>query len=246
MYRLAKAGFTQSYTYFSWRNAKWEIEQYFGRDLPQVRDFFRPNLWPNTPDILTEHLQTGGRPAFTARLILAATLGANYGIYGPAFELMEHEPLRPGSEEYLNSEKYEVRHWDVDRPDSLRDLIARVNEIRRANPALQSDRTLTFHRTDNDYVVAYSKASDGAGGNAILTMVNVDPFNTQIAWVDLDLAALGLAEDAEFQVHDLLTEARYRWRGPRQYVALNPHVIPAHIFRIRRRVRSEEDFEYFL
>src|SRR5206468_10280740 len=137
MYRLAKLGFTQSYTYFTWRTSKHELVEYFTElTSDPVREFFRPNLWANTPDILTEQLQTGGRPAFVSRLILAATLGASYGIYGPAFELMEHLPVAPGREEYLGSEKYEIRHWDLDRPDSLADLIARVNRIRRENPAL--------------------------------------------------------------------------------------------------------------
>ena len=140
MRRLAKLGFTQSYTYFAWRNAKWELTEYF-TELTQseAREYFRPNLWPNTPDILTEHLQFGGRPTFMARLVLAATLGANYGIYGPAFELGEKRAREPGSEEYLDSEKYEIRHWDLEKPDSLKDFIARINHIRKENPALQSD-----------------------------------------------------------------------------------------------------------
>src|SRR5262249_36503891 len=140
MYQLAKLGFTQSYTYFAWRNTKSEIIEYF-TELTQteVREYFRPNLWPNTPDILTEYLQLGGRPAAMARLVLAATLGASYGIYGPAFELGENRPREQGSEEYLDSEKYEIKHWDLDRPGSLKDFITRVNRIRRQNPALQSD-----------------------------------------------------------------------------------------------------------
>src|SRR5690606_31080671 len=151
MYRLAKLGFTQSYTYFTWRNTKWELTQYFSElAQPEVREYLRPNLWPNTPDILNEYLQVGGRPAFMARLVLAATLGANYGIYGPAFELMESRPREPGSEEYLDSEKYQLRVWQTDRPDSLRDLIARVNRVRRENRALHDDRSLRFHHVDND------------------------------------------------------------------------------------------------
>ncbi len=136
MYRLAKLGFTQSYTYFSWRNTRSELSDYF-RELGGVSDFFRPNLWPNTPDILSEYLQFGGRPAFMARLVLAATLGASYGIYGPAFELLEHEPREPGSEEYRDSEKYQLRHWDLERPDSLAYFITRINRIRRENESLQ-------------------------------------------------------------------------------------------------------------
>jgi starch synthase (maltosyl-transferring) len=245
MYRLAKLGFTQSYTYFAWRNAKWELESYF-TELTQtdVAEFFRPNLWPNTPDILTERLQTGGRGAFMARVVLAATLGASYGIYGPAFELMENKPLEPGSEEYLSSEKYEIRRWDLDRTDSLAEFIARLNRIRLENPALQTDRTLRFHEVENEQLIAYSK-SDGRGQNLIVTVVNLDPYNPQGGWLNLSLEALGLDAESPFQVYDLLTEARYIWQGPRHHVELNPHVVPATVFRIRQRVRTEHDFEYF-
>ncbi|MEN3352096.1 MAG: hypothetical protein V7640_254, partial [Betaproteobacteria bacterium] len=160
MHRLAKLGFTQSYTYFAWRNTKHEIIEYFN-ELARGpgHEYFRPNVWPNTPDILTEYLQHGGRPAFVARLLLASTLAANYGIYGPAFELFEHLPREPGSEEYLHSEKYEIRNWDLERPDSLRYLIARVNAIRRENAALQNDSTLAFIGIDNDQLIAYTKVT---------------------------------------------------------------------------------------
>ncbi|HXG35986.1 MAG TPA: alpha-1,4-glucan--maltose-1-phosphate maltosyltransferase [Dehalococcoidia bacterium] len=246
MYYLAKLGFTQSYNYFPWRNTKWEITEYF-RELTQteVREYFRPNLWPNTPDILTEYLQSGGRPAFIIRLVLAATLGASYGIYGPPFELCESQPREPGSEEYRNSEKYEIRHWELDRPDSLREIIARVNQARRANPALQSNDSLLFHQTDNDYLLCYSKQSDDRQ-NLVLVVVNLDPHHTHAGWVDLDLEKLGLATDQAFQVHDLLTDARYFWTGRHNYVELNPHTSPAHIFVVRRQLRREQDFEYFL
>lgn len=246
MYRLAKLGFTQSYTYFAWRNTKWELEQYF-TELTQseVREFFRPNLWPNTPDILTEYLQSGGRPAFMTRLILAATLGANYGIYGPAFELCENRPFRPGSEEYLNSEKYEIRNWDLERGDSLKGLIARVNQIRRANPALESNERLRFHPIDNTQLIAYSKTTEDLA-NIILVVVNLDPHYTQAGWLDLPLDYFGLDPHQAFQAHDLITDSRYLWQGTRNYVELNPHTTPAHILRIRRRVRSERDFDYFI
>jgi starch synthase (maltosyl-transferring) len=244
MYRLAKLGFTQSYNYFPWRNRRWELVEYF-TELTQtpVREFFRPNLWPNTPDILTEPLQIGGRPAFVQRLMLAATLGASYGIYGPAYELMEHLPRERGSEEYLDSEKYQLRQWDLERPDSLSELIALVNRIRRENPALQSDRSLRFHTADNEQILCYSKM---AGDNVIVVAVNLDPNYAQAAWVELDLPALGLEGDQPFQVHDLLTGARYLWHGSRNFVRLDPHQVPAHIFRVRRRVRSERDFDYFI
>lgn len=243
MYRLAKLGFTQSYTYFAWRNTKWELQEYFGRDLPRVRDFFRPNLWPNTPDILTERLQTGGRPAFVSRLVLAATLGASYGIYGPAFELMESEPRTPGSEEYLNSEKYEARHWDIDRPDSLADLIGRVNRIRRDHPALQTDRTLRFHHTDNEQLIAYTKR---AGDDIVLTVVNLDPNWKQSGWLDLPLGELGIDPAHPYQVHDLLTDTTFMWDGGRNYVELDPKATSAHVFEVRHRVRTEQDFEHFM
>src|SRR5205814_578829 len=145
MYYLAKLGFTQSYNYFPWRNTKGELTQYLTElTRTDLREFFRPNLWPNTPDILTEYLQHGGRPAFVSRLILAATLGASYGLYGPAFELGEHMAREPGSEEYLDSEKYEIRHWNLASPDNLEELIGRINQIRRENPALQDNDTLLF------------------------------------------------------------------------------------------------------
>jgi starch synthase (maltosyl-transferring) len=244
MYRLAKLGFTQSYNYFPWRVQRWELIEYF-TELTQtkVREFFRPNLWPNTPDILHETLQICGRPMFVQRLILAATLGASYGIYGPPFELMERLPRERGSEEYLDSEKYQLRQWDLERPDSLREMIALVNRIRRENPALQSDPSLRFHPADNERILCYSKA---AGDNLILMAVNLDPNNAQAAWLDLDLAEMGLEPDQQFQVHDLLTGARYLWHGSRNFVRLDPHQVPAHILRVRRRVRSERDFDYFI
>jgi starch synthase (maltosyl-transferring) len=243
MYRLAKAGFSQSYTYFAWRNTSHELREYFEEvSKPPVSDFFRPNVWPNTPDILTEFLQYGGRPAFTMRLILAATLAASYGIYGPPFERFMHMAREPGSEEYLDSEKYEVRHWAA-TDDDLTELIARVNRVRRDNPALQQNTTLTFHPTDNDQILCYSKS---AGENVVVVVVNLDPHNRHSAWIDLDLAALQLDGGRPFQVHDLLSGARHTWQNGRNFVKLDPNIVPAHLFRIRRRVRTEQDFEYYL
>jgi starch synthase (maltosyl-transferring) len=246
MYRLAKAGFSQSYTYFAWRNSSWELTQYF-TELTQtpLSDYFRPSLWPNTPDILTEYLQAGGRPAFAARLVLAATLGASYGIYGPAFELCEGRPKEAGAEEYLDSEKYQLRSWDLDIPDSLREMITLVNEIRHENLALQSDRGLRFHPTENDSLIAYTKSTADLA-DVVLTVVNLDPHHTQAGMVTLPLKALGLDADKSYQAHELLSGARYMWTGPRNYVEINPHAAPAQIFRFRRRIRSEHDFEYFL
>jgi starch synthase (maltosyl-transferring) len=232
MERLAKLGFSQSYTYFAWRNTKDELTSYF-RELTQteVCEYLRPNLWPNTPDILTEYLQKGGRPSFAVRLALAATLGANYGIYGPAFELCENEPYGPGSEEYLHAEKYEIKHRDLTAAGSLKEFIGRVNQIRRANPALQSDRSLRFHPTDNPLLLCYSKTT-GDLSNVILVAVNLDATFRQGGWVDLDLAALDLDPLQEFTVHDLLSGSRYPWRGSRNYIELTPNLAPAHIFRI--------------
>jgi starch synthase (maltosyl-transferring) len=246
MHRLAKLGFSQSYTYFTWRTSKYELTEYFTQ-LAQGpgRDYFRPNVWPNTPDILHETLQTGLRQVFAVRLVLAATLSANYGIYGPAFELMESKPREPGTEEYLDSEKYQLRHWAIDRYDSLWPLIARVNRIRRDNPALQSDRSLTFCPVDNDQLIAYVKR-DAVSQNTVLTVVNLDPYNTQSGWIDLDPDVLGVAAEQPFQVHDLLSDRRYQWRGGRNFVMLDPRHMPAHVFRLRRHVRSERDFDYFL
>ena len=246
MYRLAKLGFSQSYTYFAWRNTKWEITQYF-TELTQtpVREYFRPHLWPNTPDILTEYLQFGGRPAFMIRLVLAATLGANYGIYGPAFELCEARAKEPGSEEYLDSEKYELQPWDLNRPDSLKDFIARVNRIRRDNPALQGDWSLAFHPIDNDQMICYSKHTADLA-NTILVVVNLNPHHTLGGWLELPLREWGLDLHQPYQVHDLLSDTRFLWQGPKNFVELNPQVAPAYIFRIRRRVRTERDFDYFM
>ncbi len=246
MYRLAKLGFSQSYTYFPWRNAKAELTTYLTElTKTPVREFFRPNQWPNTPDILTEFLQLGTRSAFMIRLLLAATLGANYGIYGPAFELLEGRPVKRGSEEYLDSEKYQIRQWDLDRPDSLREFIALVNHIRRDNPALQSDWLLDFHPVDNDQLICYSKRTADAT-NLILVVVNLDPNRRQSGFVELPLDQLQIDEDKPYQANDLLTGARYLWTGRRNYVELDPASVPGHIFRIRRRLRVESDFEYFL
>ena len=246
MYHLAKVGFTQSYTYFAWRNTKQELTDYFTElTRTQVQEYFRPNLWTNTPDILTEHLQHGGRPVFMARLALAATLGASYGIYGPAFEFYEDRPHKPGSEEYLDSEKYEIRRWDIARPDSLKEFIGAINRIRRDNPALHGDGSLRFHTIDNDQLIAYSKQTHD-GKNVILVVVNLSPHHIHSGWLELDLAALGLQDDRPFQVHDLLTHAYYLWHGSRNYVQLDPHSMPVQIFSVRRNMRREQDFDYFL
>jgi starch synthase (maltosyl-transferring) len=246
MYQLAKLGFTQSYTYFAWRNTKRELTEYL-RELTrtEVREYFRPNLWPNTPDILTEPLQYGGRAVFQARLVLAATLGASYGIYGPAFELGEARPRTPGSEEYLDSEKYELRHWDLGRADSLRSFVARVNRIRRENPALHANDRLRFHHIDNEQLIAYSKTSADLS-SVVLAVVNLDPHHAHSGWLEIPVDELGLDPTQPYQAHDLLSDARYFWNGPRNFVRVDPAVVPAHVFRIRRKLRTERDFDYFL
>jgi len=246
MYRLAKLGFSQSYTYFTWRNTKQELVDYF-TELTQsdVREYFRPNLWPNTPDILPEYLQIGGRPAFMVRLVLAATLGASYGIYGPAFELCENTPRLPGSEEYLNSEKYEIKHRDLDSPWSLKDFIARINRIRKENKALQKDLGLCFHEVDNPMLLCYSKLSEDHS-NVVITVVNLDFRYTQSGWIHLNLEALGLDERQPYQAHDLLSDSRFLWQGARNFVECNPQEMPAHILTLRRKVRTERDFDYYL
>jgi starch synthase (maltosyl-transferring) len=245
MHRLAKLGFTQSYTYFTWRNTKQELTDYFTElALGPGREYYRPNVWPNTPDILHETLQSGLRQVFAARLILAATLAASYGIYGPTYELLDGTARGPGSEEYGDSEKYQLRHWKVNRDDSLWSLVARLNRIRRENAALHSDKTLMFCAIDNDQLIAYLKI-DAASGNIVLTIVNLDPYHAQSGWIDLDIDALKLDADQPYQVHDLLSDQRYLWRGRLNYVLLDPKRIPAHVFRLRRRVRSERDFDYY-
>lgn len=222
MYRLAKLGFSQSYTYFTWRNQKREFVEYFTELTdPERQDYFRPNLWPNTPDILPEHLQVGGPAAFKARFVLAATLGANYGIYGPAFELMEHEPLKPGSEEYLHSEKYEIRTWDLGNPQSLRNLIATVNRTRREQKALQTDKHLAFHETDNEALLCYSKRSEDCASR-VLVVVNLDFHAEQHGFVTLNGAGLGIDLSRPFQVRDVLSGESFTWSQARNYVELNP------------------------
>lgn len=245
LHRLAKLGFTQSYNYFPWRNSKWEITEYLTElTHSDCREYLRPSLWPNTPDILTEYLQIGGRPAFMTRLVLAATLGASYGIYGPAFECLEGRPREFGSEEYLDSEKYQIRRWNLAQRDSLRDYISRVNTIRRESPALQQAWNLQFYPVDNEQLLCYAKFSEDLA-DVILVVINLDPAHMQSGWVELPLAELQLDSHHAYQMHDLLGGGRYLWNGPRNFVELDPHASPAHIFRLRRRVHSERDFEYF-
>ncbi|HSH11943.1 MAG TPA: alpha-1,4-glucan--maltose-1-phosphate maltosyltransferase [Ilumatobacter sp.] len=236
MERLAKVGFNQSYTYFTWRREAWELREYFTDLATRTVDSYRPNAWPNTPDILTEQLQYGGRAMFVNRTILAATLSANWGIYGPAFELLEHHAAKPGSEEYLDSEKYQLRTWQLDHPDSIAPLITRLNEIRRSQPALQHLRTLRFHDTDAANLLCYSKTDPLGVGDPILVVVNVDTHHRHAGLVHVDPSTfgIGLGDDDEFEVHDLLGGGVYRWRGWHNFVDLTPGRGPAHVFAVRR------------
>jgi starch synthase (maltosyl-transferring) len=230
MYGLAKRGFTQSYTYFSWRNTKDEITTYLTEiNSDPVRRFFRPNFWPNTPDILPVLLQRGRRASFIQRAVLAATLAANYGIYGPAYELMEGRPFREGGEEYAESEKYQLRQWDRSRSDSLMPLIKTLNKARHQHPCLQQDNTLHFHQTDNPMLICYSKR---AGRDLILVVVSLDTDNVQSGWCELDLSILGLKSEQSFECRDLLGGQTYVWTGSRNYILLDPNHLPAHVFHV--------------
>ncbi|MDQ3399349.1 MAG: alpha-1,4-glucan--maltose-1-phosphate maltosyltransferase, partial [Deinococcota bacterium] len=238
MYALGKVGFSQSYSYFTWRYTKHEFEEYLTELFhSEVREIYRPNFWPNTPDILPPYLRS--KPAFVSRLVLAATLSAAYGIYGPPFELMDGEP-HPLREEYKNNEKYEIRDWDLAAPHSLKGLITRINRIRKDNSALHYNWNLRFHPIDNDQLIAYSKRD---GDNLILVVVNFDVNYAQSGFVELPLDDLGLAADEPYRLHDLLSGERYYWEGARNYVRLDPQVMPAHIFEVRRRLRREQDYD---
>ena len=222
---LAKAGFTQSYTYFTWRNTKQELTEYFTElTASEVREYLRPNLFTNTPDILHAYLQTGGRPAFQARLLLAATLGASYGIYS-GFELCEGQAI-PGTEEYADSEKYQIKRWDWDRPGHIKELIARVNTIRREHPALQFNWPLQFHETDNPEIIAYSKTSPD-GADVVLTIVNLDPHHMQHGHVEARVPGADF-----FAARDLLDDATYAWRSGWNYVRFDPDVRQGHVMQI--------------
>ncbi len=234
MQGLAKLGFSQSYTYFTWKNSKWELTEYLEELVsPPMLDFYRPNFFANTPDILHEYLQHGGRAAFRARLLLAGTLSPVYGIYS-GFELCEHVAVREGSEEYLDSEKYEVRVRDWNAPGNIKQDVARLNRIRRENPALQRMDGLEFVQSDNEQVIAYRKSGVSPDGrpNELLVVVNLDPHNVQETMVHVPIEALGIAPERQYRVHDLLTGTRYTWRERRNYVRLDPGDKVGHLFRI--------------
>lgn len=238
MARLAKGGFNQSYTYFTWRNTKQELQEYL-RELTttEVKEYMRPNFWPNTPDILHEELQTGRRSTFITRMVLAATLSSNYGMYGPAYELCEHVPVKKGKEEYLDSEKYEIKQWDMDRPGNIRAEITAVNRIRRENSALQQTNNIEFVRVEagegheHDMLMGYVKRSPD-DSNIILTAVNLDPQNTHTGWLRFPLEKFELPHTHRFRVEDLMSGRTYEWDGEWNYIELNPDHMPAHIFKV--------------
>jgi starch synthase (maltosyl-transferring) len=257
MKSLAKLGFTMSYTYFTWKNTSWELREYMQEltDSPMV-EYFRGNLFANTPDILNEYLVHGGPAAFRIRLLLAATLSPLYGIYS-GYELYENIPFRPGSEEYLDSEKYQIKPRNWDAPGNLNPMIQQLNQLRRANRALQMNDNLTFHASENQQVLFYRKAAsvrprEWTGGTAsyytvpktalatprtddadILVAVTLDPRAVQETMVHVPLEELGIAEHASYTVHDLLTGTRYTWSGPRNYVRLDPMSGQiGHVFRV--------------
>ncbi len=237
MKELAKAGFSQSYTYFTWRNTKQEITEYL-TELTQteMREYFCGNLWPNTPDILPPYLQDGGRPAFMIREVLAATLSPVYGIYS-GYELCENTPL-PGREEYLDSEKYQYKERDWNEPGNIKDWITRLNQIRKTNRSLQLKDNLRFYQADNDSIIFYGKMT-AARDNIILVVVNLDPHGKQHSFLDVPIDEFGSMEGDVYQVHDLLSDARYIWHGRRNYVELDPEIQPAHVFRVRRWIEGD-------
>jgi starch synthase (maltosyl-transferring) len=238
MKALAKAGFNQSYSYFTWRNSKRELIEYF-TELTQTEmsEYFRANLWPNTPDILPFVLQDGGRPAFMIRVLLAATLSTLYGIYS-GYELCENEAL-PGREEYLDSEKYQWKERDWNAPGNIKDWIAQLNKIRRGNRALQFYNNLRFYHADNDAILFYGKMTP-ARDNIILVVVNLDPHRKQNSYVNVPIDQFGQMESDVYQVHDLLSDARYTWRGRQNYVELDPEIQTGHVFRVRRSAGGDQ------
>ncbi len=245
MHRLAKIGFNQSYTYFTWRNTKHELQEYLTElTKTNLSDYFRPNFWPNTPDIFSEYLQYGGKPAFIIRLILAATLSSNYGIYGPAYELCFSEAFGTKGE-YLDSEKFEIKDWDRHAPGNISHIIERTNQIRREHPALQETNNIDFLHIDNDMLLCYIKATEDFS-NIILTAVNIDPYHTQSGWVQIPLDKFQIPHDQPYMLHDMLTNDKYIWQGQTNFIELNPHIMPAHVMILHRKLKRETDFDYFM
>ncbi len=245
MYRLAKVGFTQSYTYFTWRNTKDEFVEYL-KELTkrEAREFYRPNFWTNTPDILPENLQYGGRAAFISRLILAATLSSNYGIYGPSYELLNNTAIEE-KEEYFNSEKYEIKKWDRNKPGNIKDIVAKINKIRKDNIALQTTFNVEFYDSDNRYLLCYGKIAEDLS-NILIIIVNLNFFHKQSGSIKIPIERLDIPEKQSYLVHELLSDEKLMWQGSENYVELDPGKLPANIFKIYRRLKRENDFDYFL
>ena len=238
MKELAKIGFSQSYTYFTWRNTKTELKEYLTElTKTEMVEYFRPHFFANTPDILHAYLQRGGKPAFAIRLILAATLSPLYGIYS-GYEFYENRSIAEGSEEYLDSEKYEIKQRSNDIPGSLKPLIKLLNQARRSHPALQQLRNLHFHNIANPNILCYSKSTSDFG-DRLIAVVNLDPLKVQDGVVELDMVALGMPPDQSFLVHDLLTNQTWNWKGKSNYVRLDPQTAPAHLFIVRVPVFKE-------
>jgi starch synthase (maltosyl-transferring) len=237
MERLAKAGFNQSYTYFTWRNTKKELEEYMTElTRTDMRYYFRPNFWPNTPDILPPEITFGGETAHIRRFLLAATLSSSYGLYGPVYEFGFTQPM-PGKEEYIDNEKYELKHWDWSAYTRIGELISRVNKIRKENPALQDTYNIEFAETTNDQIICYTKR-DKKTNNILIIAVNLDNFNTQSAQVNLPAEKLGLTPGEPLMVKDLLSGDKYTWGTDQNYVELNPYEMPAHILRVEHKIPS--------
>lgn len=231
MERLGKLGFTQSYTYFTWRNTQWEFVQYLNElTRTERREYFRPNFWPNTPDILPESLQYKNEAAFVVRLVLAATLSSNYGVYGPSFEMGLNIP-HPLREEYIDNEKYEIKFWDWEQRNRLRDLMTTVNKIRKENPALQTTWNIYFAESQNEHLLCYGKTDDEKA-NKIFVAVNLDSYNPQGSWIKVPIHDMGISPERAYTVVDLITGSSYTWNGEWNYVLLNPHILPVHIFRV--------------
>jgi len=246
MYRLAKLGFSQSYTYFAWRNTKRELINYLNElnDNDKI-DYYRPNFWPNTPDILNEFLQHRGSNAFKIRFILAALLSPNYGIYGPVFELCENIPIKEGSEEYMNSEKYEIRKWDVDDKKSISGFIGKVNGIRNNNIIYQSNINFEFLNIDNESLLAFARYNDYFSDIHII-IINLDANWKQSGWLELPIDKFNIEREKPYQVYDKLNNNYYIWNGSKNYIELNPESKIAHVFEIRKLKRTEENFDYYV
>jgi starch synthase (maltosyl-transferring) len=243
MQELAKAGYTQSYTYFTWRNTKWELAEYLTElNTPPMRDFFRANFFANTPDILPEFLQNGGRPAFLIRALLAAMTSPVYGIYS-GFELCENTPV-PGKEEYLDSEKYQFKGRDWNAPGNIKDYITKLNAIRAGNRALRGFDNLQLHTAENDQILCFSKSTPSLD-NILFIAATLDPRSNQSAFVHVPLEEFGIGADEEYVMEDLLTGEVFHWRGSRNFVALDPQNRPAHVFRVRRPIGREEGVDLF-